>query len=264
MQNYKWDPEDYEKHSTSQQLWAQDLISKLNLKGDESILDIGCGDGKVTGEIASLLTSGEIVRIDISAEMIAHAKNRFSNSIYKNLQFHVLDASKLSFEDRFNIVFSNATLHWIQDHRPVLKGISHCLKKGGIALLQMGGKGNAEAILSVLERLIKTERWCESFRGFNFSYTFYSPNEYKRLIQQVGFNERRIELIPKNMIHHGRAGLEGWIRTAWLPYTQRIPVVNRYEFIEQIVDSYTTENPPDKFDNIHVKMWRLKVEIEKP
>jgi trans-aconitate methyltransferase len=264
MQVYKWDAKDYEKQSKSQQLWAQELFGKLNLKGDESVLDIGCGDGKVTKEIASILTSGEIVGIDSSSEMIALAKHRFPNNKYKNIQFHVGDASKLAFEEEFNIVFSNATLHWIQDHRPVLKGIFNSLKKGGIALLQMGGKGNAEAILAVLERLLKTKMWCEYFRGFNFSYAFYSPNEYKKWICQIGFNERRIELIPKDMIHQSRGDLEGWIRTTWLPYTQRIPEDNRSIFIEQIIDTYLIESPPDEFGNIHVKMSRLEVEIEKP
>ncbi len=264
MQDYKWDATDYEKYSKSQQLWARELIHKLNLKGDESVLDIGCGDGKVTAEIASLLDSGEITGIDSSSEMIALAKSNFPNSIYKNIHFRLADASKLPFENKFDVVFSNAVLHWIQDHRPVLNGILNSLKKGGIALLQMGGQGNAEAVLDVLGELIRTDEWCEYFKGFDFPYAFYSPNEYKNWIRQIGFKERRVELIPKDMIHRGREGLEGWIRTTWLPYTQRIKEDNRNRFIEQIAENYLKENPADEFGNVHIKMYRLEVEIEKP
>ncbi|MCJ7623074.1 MAG: hypothetical protein MUO76_06200, partial [Anaerolineaceae bacterium] len=127
-----------------------------------------------------------------------------------------------------------------------------------------GGKGNAEAVLSVLESLLNTKEWGEYFVGFKFPYAFYSPNEYKKWIRQIGFKERRVELIPKDMIHQGRTGLEGWIRTTWLPYTQRIPEDERNKFIEQFVDIYLTKNPPDEFDHVCVKMSRLEVEIEKP
>ncbi|MCJ7622321.1 MAG: class I SAM-dependent methyltransferase [Anaerolineaceae bacterium] len=167
MQAYKWDARDYEKHSKSQQLWAQELIRKLNLKGDESVLDIGCGDGKISAEIASHLTSGEVVGIDSSSEMIALSQKYFPANTYKNIQFCLMDASKLPFEEEFDIVFSNAALHWVQDHRPVLKGIFNSLKNGGIALLQMGGKGNAEAVLSVLESLLNTKEWGEYFAGLD-------------------------------------------------------------------------------------------------
>ena len=98
-QDFKWDANDYEKNSKSQQLWAQELINKLNLKGDEEILDIGCGDGKITAEIASHLTSGNILGIDSSHEMIELAKKKYPDHIYKNVQFSVGDASNLSFKD---------------------------------------------------------------------------------------------------------------------------------------------------------------------
>jgi len=264
MSDYKWDADDYEKHSKSQQLWARELIQKLNISGDESILDIGCGDGKVTAEIASLLNSGRITGIDSSPEMISLAKSNFPGTINKNIHFGIMDASSMSFTNEFDIVFSNAVLHWIQDHRPVLKGIFSSLKKGGTALLQMGGQGNAEGILAVLDDLIQTKEWCEHFRGFEFPYAFYSPEEYKKWIQQIGFKEHHTVLVPKDMIHQGRDGLEGWIRSTWLPYTQRINERNRNKFIEQIAAAYIKKDPPDEDGSIHVKMSRLEVEIEKP
>jgi trans-aconitate methyltransferase len=264
MQNYKWDAEDYKMYSKSQQIWAQELINKLNLKGHESVLDIGCGDGKITAEIAALLNSGSITGIDSSSEMIELAKSSFPESRHENLNFIVMNASDMSFEEEFNIVFSNAVLHWIKDHQPVLKGIYNSLKKGGTALLQMGGRGNAEDILAVLDRLIKSEEWRIYFEGFEFPYAFFGLEDYEELIRQSSLSARRIELIPKDMKHDGREGLEGWIRTTWLPYTRRIPEKDRNRFIEHLAVEYLKEYPPDESGSIHIKMSRLEVEVIKP
>jgi len=147
MQEYKWDAEEYKKHSGSQQLWAQELLKKLDLQSDDSVLDIGCGDGKITAGIASRITSGRVVGIDNSPEMIKLSKKNFPEKLHKNLRFDVLNASNMTFNREFDIVFSNAALHWIQDHLSVLKEILNSLKNGGIALLQMGGKYGNEHLL---------------------------------------------------------------------------------------------------------------------
>ena len=85
MKNYKWDALEYEKHSQGQHKWARELIEKISLKGTENVLDIGCGDGKVTAEISKLVSKGSIIGIDNSAEMIKLAKDRHSETIYPKL-----------------------------------------------------------------------------------------------------------------------------------------------------------------------------------
>ena len=130
--------------------------------------------------------------------------------------------------------------------------------------MQMGGKGNAQAILDILYKLIQSKAWKSYFIDFSFPYAFYSPAEYKNWINQIGFKERRIELIPKDMIHENRDDLAGWIRTTWLPYTQRIPEHDREDFINQLVEDYIIAHGCDIADHIHVSMSRLEVEIEKP
>ena len=144
MKNYKWDAREYEKHSQGQLKWARELIEKLSLKGTENVLDLGCGDGKVTADISKIVSEGSIIGIDNSAEMIKLAKDRHSEAIYPNLSFQEMDAVNLIFNDRFDLIFSNAVLHWVKDHKAVIKGMFKSLKKGGRVILQMGGKGNAD------------------------------------------------------------------------------------------------------------------------
>ena len=120
---YNWDAAEYEKHSSQQQLWAQDVIRSQILAGDERILDIGCGDGKVTAELAALVPKGCVLGIDLSESMVAFAHRRFPPVHYPNLQFRWGNATRIAFRCEFDLVVSFATLHWVSDHVAVLKGI---------------------------------------------------------------------------------------------------------------------------------------------
>jgi len=260
---YKWDAEDYYKSSADQQKWARELILRLALKGNESVLDIGCGDGKVTAEVAKLLPNGSILGIDNSEEMIRFARKNRPLKKFPNLAFEVMDARNLSFNSEFDVVFSNACLHWIIDHLPVLEGIKKSLKPSGKVFLQMAGKGSGSKIVEVMETNLKSGKWSRYFTDFSYPYGFYGPEEYKSWVKRVGLKAKRVELTPRDMIHEKIEGLKAWIRTTWLPYTERIPEDLRQEFIDDIVNRYVEKYPPDSTGLIHVQLMRLDVEAEK-
>lgn len=268
MSSYRWDSEDYEKHSGAQQQWARELIAKLSLTGSETVLDIGCGDGKVTAEIAQSLNRGSVIGIDSSPSMIELARKRYPDGEHANLSFTLLDAvharSETAFASCFDLVFSNAALHWVKDHRPVVDGIASCLVPGGKILLQMGGRSNAHAVVEVIEELQVLPRFAPYFIDFDFPYGFLGIEEYETLLNEAGFIDQRIELIERDMIHDGKAGLCGWIRTTWLPYTERIPEQQRDEFIDMIASRYLQRKPLDADGKAHVDMVRLEVEARKP
>ena len=257
---YRWDARDYQKYSSEQQKWAKELIQKLDLRGDEKILDIGCGDGKVTAEIAQSVPEGFVIGIDNSEEMIHLARETFPKDKFFNLSFQLKDVRHLDFNGEFDIVFSNASLHWVVDHLSALRGIRKSLKPSGRILIQMGGRGNAAGIIEALETMIKDEKWQSYFTLFSFPYGFYGTEEYGPWLKKAGFKPKSVELIPKNMVHQGREGLSAWIRTTWLPYTQRVPETLRQEFIEEIVDQYLKKHPIAEDGTIHIEMVRLEVE----
>ena len=119
----KWNAADYAANSVVQQTWARELIAKLNLRGDEHILDVGCGDGKVTAEIARAVPRGSVSGIDASAEMIGFARKTFPPSEISNLKFQVMRCAENPVSRRkFDLVFSNAALHWVDDHEAILRG----------------------------------------------------------------------------------------------------------------------------------------------
>jgi trans-aconitate 2-methyltransferase len=263
MRMYEWNAVDYARSSGIQQKWARELIRKLGLIGNERLLDIGSGDGKVTAEIASLLLDGFVVGIDNSEDMIKLSQGTYSADVDANLRFQLEDACSLPFENEFDIVFSNAALHWVSDHRPVLCGIYKSLKHGGKILLQMGGRGNAGEVMNALDRLLNREEWAEYFRGFNFSYGFYSPDEYSVWLLESGLNVKRAELIPKIAAHQGLEGFKSWIRTTWLPYTHQLPDEKREPFISQLADEYIKRHPADEDNIVRVNMVRLEIEAQK-
>src|SRR5471032_3383453 len=108
LQNAKWNAADYAANSVVQQTWARELIAKLKLRGDEHILDVGCGDGKVTAELAHVVPHGSVTGVDASPQMIQFAKKYFPPSQISNLKFQIMDARKIKSSRQFNLVFSNA------------------------------------------------------------------------------------------------------------------------------------------------------------
>lgn len=260
---YNWNAEDYAKNSSAQLKWANELIGKLNLLGNERILDIGSGDGKITAKLAELVPKGSVLGIDSSLEMIQLAKQSFPYENHSNLSFECMDVLNMTFYEEFDVIFSNACLHWVKDHQKVLKNVDNALKHTGRILFQMGGKGNAAEIVEIVENLIHSSDWSIYFDNFSFPYGFYSDEEYYVWLRDTSLKPTNIQLIPKDMVQKGREGLAGWLRTTWLPHLNRLPEEKRTKFIDSILDLYIPSHPLDLDGNLHVNMIRLEVSATK-
>ena len=256
----RWNAEDYAKNSSAQLQWAQELISKLALQGCESVVDIGCGDGKISAQIALSAKNGKVLGIDLSEDMVRLASEQFPSAKYPNLSFLRMDATAIRLSERFDIAFSNAALHWVENHIAVLRGVHACLKSGGKILFQMGGCGNATEVFGAIKKILQHPRWQRYYEDFTPPYHFYGPEEYEAWLLESCFRPVRVELVPKDMQHHGAEGLMGWLRTTWFPYTDRLPVELRDAFLTEVVEAYTAAHPIDALGNTHVKMVRLEVE----
>lgn len=254
-----WDAEEYARHSSAQLQWAEELISKLALRGDEALLDVGCGDGKITARLARLLPEGRVVGLDASADMIRLARDSFAPAAYANLSFVQQDARAISLKGRFDLVFSAAALHWVKEHDEVLQGMRYSLNPGGRILLQMGGSGNAVDVFAALQKVIAAPLWNDYFAGFTVPYHFYGPDDYELWLVQQGFRSERVELVQKDMVQSGRDGFKGWLRSTWFPYTDRLPVALREQFLDEVTASYIADWPLDAAGNTHTRMVRLEV-----
>jgi len=286
--NAVWNAADYAANSAVQQTWARELIAQLHLRGDEQVLDVGCGDGKVTAELGRAVPRGSVTGIDASPQMIEFAQHTFPVKKNSNLHFEICDARKIgpvgrvtpcahSFDvsggertarptlatGQFDLIFSNAALHWVDDHEAILHGAASVLKPGGRLVVSCGGRGNAHDVFLALRPEIRLKRWRQFFRKIEAPYYFYSPADYEKWLPRCGFETRRVKLVPKDAVYPGRDGFAAWLRTTWLPYTQRVPKDAREEFIAGVTNRYLAKHPPDAEGRVHVKMVRLEIDAVK-
>jgi trans-aconitate methyltransferase len=218
--------------------------------------------------------------------MIGFARRAFSSSQIPNLKFQICDARKITGSAGilagklsgttqragkdadapgapFDIIFSNAALHWVDDHQAILRGMAAVLKPGGRLIVSCGGKGNAQDVFVALRPEMRLKRWREFFRKIPKPYFFYSPADYERWLPKFGFKINTLKLAPKDATYAGADGLASWLRTTWLPYVQRVPENQREEFIAAVTERYVAKHPPDAEGNVHVRMVRLEIEAEK-
>ena len=259
----EWNPIDYAENSSAQLAWARELIARLNLSGNESVLDVGCGDGGVTSELSRNLPEGLVLGIDSSAAFVEHASQRYGSKAYPNLSFKQMDARRLISDRSFDIVFSNAALHWVDDHPAFLAGAARLLKPSGTLIVSCGGEGNAAGIVNAMDEVIYRKDWARYFSEFDFPYYFYSTTDYESWLPAAGFTATRLELVEKDMVHPGREGLAGWIRTTWIPYTQHVPARIRDRFVSEFLDAYLARHPLDGAGQSHVRMIRLECEARR-
>jgi trans-aconitate methyltransferase len=262
-QSAKWNAADYAAHSAVQQTWARELIARLKLRGDEHVLDVGCGDGKITAEIARAAPRGSATGVDASRQMIGFARKRFPAKEFPNLEFYVMDARKIKFDRLFDLVFSNAAWHWVDDHQAILRGAASVLKSGGRLVVSCGGKGNAHDVFLVLRPEMRLKRWRGFFRRMPKPYFFYAPDDYEKWLPKSGFKIQSVQLAPKDAFYEGTRGFAAWLRTTWLPYVQRVPKGAREEFIAAVTDRYADRHPPDAEGRVHVRMVRLEIDAVK-
>ena len=185
---HEFDGKKYENASAHQKEWGTKLIAELGLQGNESVLDLGCGDGVLTMNLAELVPQGEVVGIDASRGMIEAARTRERGI----LSFRRLDINELSFKERFDVVFSNATLHWVKDHRRLLQNVQRALRPGGRLRFNFAGDGNCSNFFAVIrDAMVQAE-----FRAFfaDFDWPWYMPHvdEYQILAEASGLRDVRV------------------------------------------------------------------------
>ena len=147
----------------------------------------------------------------------------------------------------------------LYEQERVLAGVSRALKPGGRTLFQVGGQGNLAGFFAVADLGMAGYPWKSYFTGFKPTWRFCSEREYAGLLQEAGVEGIRTELIPVDMVHQNRSGLEGWGRTTWLPFLEKLPNCKKEEFFTGLTDRYLAFYPTDPEGRTHVKRVRLEV-----
>jgi trans-aconitate 2-methyltransferase len=257
----EWQASDYSRQSSLQQAMAEEQLGRLTLKGGERILDVGCGDGKITAEIARRVPRGSALGVDPSRDMIAFASSHFGPPAQANLHFEVADARRLPYQDEFNLVVSFNALHWIPEADAALGSIRAALKPGGRALLRMVPRGPRESLEDVIEEVRQRERWDGRFARFQLPFAHFTPEKYRALAEQAGFRIVRLEVKDKAWDFKTREAFAAFSRATFVEWTQHLPESERETFITDVLDRYQSvaaENPQQANT---FKFYQMEVEL---
>ncbi len=199
-----WDAPEYQQSHSYIWQYGTDLLGLLDPQPGERILDLGCGTGHLTAEIAK--SGAGVVGIDSSGDMV-----RIAGTNFPDITFIQANARSLSFDEPFDAVFSNAVLHWIKEADEVLDSITNCLKPGGRIVAEMGGKGNIEGVVSALRRALGSTLGHP--RAEVDPWYFPTIGEYSRLLEDRGFEVSFASHFSRpTPQQEGEGGLRDWIK----------------------------------------------------
>ena len=235
---HEFDGKKYEQASSHQKEWGSKLIAELELKGNERVLDLGCGDGALSAQITELLPYGEVVGIDASQGMIDVALPKTKDK----LCFVLMDIDDLDFTDEFNIVFSNAALHWVKDHNRLLQNVRNALLPKGRARFNFAGEGNCVSFLKVILEAIADERFGEYFTDFDWPWYTPSIDEYTELCKSSGLQNVRVWGENADRYFPDKESMIKWVdQPSLVPLLFHLPEDRRAPFRNYVVERMIEE-----------------------
>jgi len=218
-----WDAERYEgKHSYVWQ-FGSSLVELLRPLEGERILDLGCGTGHLTAEIAR--SGADVTGLDNSPDMLGQARQN-----YPALKFVLADAASFRLPEVFDAVFSNAALHWVKNAEAVVKSIAGALRPGGRFVAEFGGKGNIATVMTALEAAFgeEADKLCP--------WHFAGIGEYASLLERHGLEVQQAILFDRPTPLEGENGMEDWLRMFCGSYLKNLPAGHAKDKIDEIVD----------------------------
>jgi trans-aconitate 2-methyltransferase len=212
-----WDAATYHRVSTPQLEWAREVLERLPLRGDETVLDAGCGSGRVTELLLERLPHGRVVAVDASPSMVEKARE----ALGPGADVFVCELTELELEQPVDAVFSNAVFHWVLDHDALFGRLFEALEPGGRLVAQCGGAGNVERFLGLVREVCDDPPLAEHFDGWQGPWNFADAPSTALRLEAAGFVDvscwtQEWPVVPDEP--------EEFIRTVCLgPHLERLP-----------------------------------------
>jgi len=240
---FEFDGEKYKTASKHQKEWGSKIISELKLNGGEHILDMGCGDGILTDQLAELVPDGLVLGIDASQGMINSAKKLTKT----NLLFKLIDITKIGFENEFDLIFSNATLHWIKNHNDLLRKCYSALKANGTIRFNFAGDGNCSQFIKVVREVMQSQPYAQYFRNFDWPWFMPTVEHYQDLMRKTEFGDQRVWEENADRHFTTQEEITNWIeQPSIIPFLRNITNDrNKKEFTENVVTKMIHETRKD-------------------
>jgi trans-aconitate 2-methyltransferase len=234
----EWDASSYHDLATPHQQWGAAILDRLPLNGDETVLDLGCGTGRVTEQLLERLgRDGHVIGIDGSARMVEEAARRLGDD--PRASFEQQDLLELSIAPPADAAVSSATFHWIKDHDTLFARVRGALAPGGRFVAQCGGRGNVANVVRATVAVCAREPYAEFFAGWPGPWNYAGPEETTERLERAGFAVERCWLEPSPQYPQP---LRDFLRTVSLgSHLERLPA----PLHDRFVDDVATAMEPD-------------------
>jgi trans-aconitate 2-methyltransferase len=221
-----WNASSYDRVADPQTRWGAEVLAHLPLEGDETVLDAGCGTGRVTELLLARLPRGRVVALDASAGMLAQARQRLAR-FGEQVEFVEADLGRpLPLAPPLDAVLSTATFHWVLDHDAVFENLAAVLRPGGWLVAQCGGFGNVATLLRVAR---------EVHPGFSRRHNFQTPEATKARLEASGFDHVDTWLSEAPTRFDPGAPFEAFLETVCLrTFLDELPQAEREPFVHAV------------------------------
>jgi trans-aconitate 2-methyltransferase len=226
-----WDAAAYDRLADPQEQWGREVLARLDLKGDETVLDAGCGSGRVTKLIAERVSDGRVIGVDASESMIEAARENLGPDV-ELIHADLLD---LELEGPVDVVYSNATFHWVTDHELLFQRLHAVLKPGGRLEAQCGAQGNVAEFARAIESAAGDARFAAYLTSDRQAWNFASVEDTRTRLARAGFDVKDVWLEDKRVEPSDPVAFSKTVGMAW--HLNRLPERLHDEFVEAVLGS---------------------------
>lgn len=256
----EWNAASYHKVSAPQTGWGQKVLARVEVRGDERAIDVGCGSGRLTGELLERLPRGTLIAIDRSWNMLMTARANLRPAFGERVKFAQVTLPAMPFTGWADLVFSTATFHWVPDHQALFNNIFAALRPGGRLVAQCGGGPNLARARAFAERLKRTPPFAPYFEQWHDVWEYAAADVTAERLHAAGFAdvETNLEEAPTTLA--SEADYREFVTTViFHPYLEVLPEPSlKQNFLDQVTEDSARHDPPFSLD-----YWRLNIKAVK-
>lgn len=226
----EWDAQTYDRVSDPQYEWGLEVLGRLDLAGNEFVMDAGCGSGRVTAKLLERLPNGRVLCVDASEQMIEKAREALGD----RADYLVADLSELEVPERVDVIFSTATFHWVLDHDRLFSRLHAALKPGGRLVAQCGGEGNVAKHARAIVEVATRPEFIDHFQGLEMMWNFAPADATEERLREAGFADVRCWLEDKPVQPENPYDFTTTVTMG--PHLSRLPEELRRQFAEAVLE----------------------------
>jgi trans-aconitate 2-methyltransferase len=230
MQTHNWDGAAYDRISAPQEALGRAVLARMQLRGDETVLDAGCGSGRVTEALLERLPQGRVIAVDASPSMVQQARRRFGGRV----EVHQVDLLELKLAEPVDAILSTATFHWVLDHDALFSRLHNVLRPGGQLVAQCGGEGNIDQLRGVARTVMEREPYARHFREWRTPWYYAAPEPTRERLLAAGFTAAESWLQPAPQ--YPEQPREFLAKVILGPHVQRLPADLRDPFLDAVLE----------------------------